>query len=249
MANKLYDETSIQAIATAIRGKNGSSDSYTVGQMAQAISDISGLSTYTFTEKLIFAQDGIGASEWRDTTDTTSLTVRYGTYTAVEGEKVVVDATNTLRMAFPADDAYYLFGIKCKIDSNFSPRQTDWWYTASCILGTELGGEQKDYAIIIDKNGYFALGWATSSITSSSVSALDGQVHELLILATQEKILLFIDGNKEVEVFKVMNGSIMTQLGVFWNNGDNNTLVNGEIYSIGCWSYTEPAFDYNLPSF
>lgn len=40
MANKLYDETSIQNIANAIRLKNGSSDSYTVGQMAQAIQDI-----------------------------------------------------------------------------------------------------------------------------------------------------------------------------------------------------------------
>lgn len=40
MPNKLYDETSISNIASAIRSKNGSSDSYTVGQMAQAISNI-----------------------------------------------------------------------------------------------------------------------------------------------------------------------------------------------------------------
>lgn len=40
MANKLYEETNIQAIANAIRGKNGSSDTYTVAQMAQAIADI-----------------------------------------------------------------------------------------------------------------------------------------------------------------------------------------------------------------
>lgn len=40
MSNKLYDETSIQNIANAIRNKNGSSDLYTVGQMAQAILDI-----------------------------------------------------------------------------------------------------------------------------------------------------------------------------------------------------------------
>ena len=40
MANKLYDETSIQNIANAIRNKNGSSDLYTISQMAQAILDI-----------------------------------------------------------------------------------------------------------------------------------------------------------------------------------------------------------------
>lgn len=40
MSLKLYEETSIQAIATAIRAKNGSSDTYTVGQMANAIENI-----------------------------------------------------------------------------------------------------------------------------------------------------------------------------------------------------------------
>jgi len=40
MALKLYDETNISAIADAIRSKNGSADTYTVGQMATAIQNI-----------------------------------------------------------------------------------------------------------------------------------------------------------------------------------------------------------------
>lgn len=40
MANKLYNETSVENIADAIRAKNGSSDTYTIGEMAQAILDI-----------------------------------------------------------------------------------------------------------------------------------------------------------------------------------------------------------------
>ena len=40
MANKLYEETSISAIAAAIRQKTGGSDTYTVGQMASAIQNI-----------------------------------------------------------------------------------------------------------------------------------------------------------------------------------------------------------------
>lgn len=40
MSNKLYEESDIQGIANAIRSKNGSSDTYTVSQMAQAITDI-----------------------------------------------------------------------------------------------------------------------------------------------------------------------------------------------------------------
>lgn len=40
MSNKLYEENNIQAIANAIRAKNGSSDTYTVSQMASAIRNI-----------------------------------------------------------------------------------------------------------------------------------------------------------------------------------------------------------------
>lgn len=40
MANKLYDDTSIKAIADAIRSKNGKTDTYTVAEMAGAINDI-----------------------------------------------------------------------------------------------------------------------------------------------------------------------------------------------------------------
>lgn len=40
MAMKLYPDTAIQDIADAIRSKNGSSDTYTVSEMAQAIEDI-----------------------------------------------------------------------------------------------------------------------------------------------------------------------------------------------------------------
>lgn len=40
MANKLYEESSVQAIADAIRAKNGSADMYTIGQMASAVSSL-----------------------------------------------------------------------------------------------------------------------------------------------------------------------------------------------------------------
>lgn len=40
MALKLYEESSVQAIADSIRGKNGSSNLYTIGQMAQAITNL-----------------------------------------------------------------------------------------------------------------------------------------------------------------------------------------------------------------
>lgn len=45
MAKKLYEETDVQDIATAIRSKNGTSTKYKVSEMAAAINDISGDST------------------------------------------------------------------------------------------------------------------------------------------------------------------------------------------------------------
>lgn len=42
MANKLYEESHIQNIANAIRGKNGLTDKYNVSEMAEAIAAISG---------------------------------------------------------------------------------------------------------------------------------------------------------------------------------------------------------------
>ena len=40
MANKLYEEASVQAIANAIRAKNGSTATYKIGEMAAAVNSI-----------------------------------------------------------------------------------------------------------------------------------------------------------------------------------------------------------------
>lgn len=48
MANKLYNDTSIKAIADAIRAKNGKTDTYTVGEMSGAISSLSGKESVTW---------------------------------------------------------------------------------------------------------------------------------------------------------------------------------------------------------
>ena len=40
MANKLYNDTNVKAIADAIRAKNGTTNTYTIGEMAGAINDI-----------------------------------------------------------------------------------------------------------------------------------------------------------------------------------------------------------------
>ena len=81
MANKLYDETSIQNIADAIRIRNGSSDSYTVGQMAQAVLDIP-IGGMTFLERARSNNERLWDG-WGITTNNPSEVIYYptnGTY-------------------------------------------------------------------------------------------------------------------------------------------------------------------------
>lgn len=59
MANKLYEETDVQAIANAIRSKNGSSDTYKVSEMAQAVLDIPQGTTPTGTKQIAIDSAGV----------------------------------------------------------------------------------------------------------------------------------------------------------------------------------------------
>ena len=202
----------------------------------------------TFTPKLVFEESGIGSLVWRDTGDTTSMGVISGTYTATVGEKITVNSSNNLCMYMPIDNSYFLFGIRCKIDPNFTPRNFNNWYECSCILGQELGGQQRDCAIIIDKNGYFALGTGNSDVNSTTVSALDGLEHTLMMLVEADNIRLYIDGVLQKKVDIAMAGGQMIQMGVFWNKSNNNTRVDGEIYAVGYWNEIVPTMTYSLPT-
>ena len=53
MANKLYEETHIQNIANAIRGKTGKTDTMTVSQMASEINGITTKSEIVLQEKTV----------------------------------------------------------------------------------------------------------------------------------------------------------------------------------------------------
>ena len=64
MSKKLYEESDVQAIANAIREKNGLTDTYTISQMAAAISAIEagggGLPSGWATGEFTFAENATG---------------------------------------------------------------------------------------------------------------------------------------------------------------------------------------------
>lgn len=124
----------------------------------------------------------------------------------------------------------------CKVNSNFTPRNINNWYECSCIVGCELGGTQQDFAIIIDKNGYFAIGYDNSTISSTTIRANDGNYHHLVLIVSNSKLMLYIDKVKAKEISFSMSGNIPSTYGIFWNNDNANTKVYGELKTFRYYS-------------
>lgn len=221
----------------------------TVKTTTQAIADLGGGGGGPVDVSPIkgFFESGINANNWRSTDDSTDITRQSGTYTPTVGQYVEVNATNACLLRFNVIGSYYMFGIKCQIDPNFTPVNTNNWYQASCLLGQEIGGQQRDFGIIIDKNGFFALGWANSNITSSTISALDGEIHTLFVIADDTSIHLFIDGNEEITETITMSGTQFWSVGVMYNGDNANTRVNGKIYRVGYFSAVKVNGNYVVP--
>lgn len=119
---------------------------------------------------------------------------------------------------------------------------------ASGLIGQELDGTQRDFAAIIDKDGYFALGTSTSNITSSEVYALDGQVHEIFVLAMGNKIMLFIDGDMAVSVNITMHQNQFWRVGFMWTYAVYQSRVRGKCYGMGIWTASYPTDNLTLPT-
>lgn len=185
------------------------------------------------TPEVIFRNDDITPDGWV-ATNGTPLKLFGGTY-QTDGKCLVCNGS---RLAIQrADSSYMLWGIKCSVNSDFVPSNDSRWWMASCIMGQELSGTQRDYGCVVTKDGYFGLGWSTQNITPSSVYALDGKVHEIFMFATDSYIALIIDGQVECLEFIKMSSGQMSQVGIFWNSSNNNSITKGRVYSIGCWNY------------
>lgn len=185
------------------------------------------------TPEVIFRNDGITPTGWV-ATDGTPLTFYGGTY-QFDDDCLVCNGSK--QAILRPNSSYMVWGIKCSVNSDFVPSSDSRWWMASCVIGQELSGTQCDYGCVVTKDGYFGLGWSTQNITPSSVYALDGNIHEIFMLATETYIALIIDGQVECMEFIRMSAGQMGQVGIFWNSANNNSIIKGRVYSIGCWNY------------
>lgn len=100
------------------------------------------------------------------------------------------------------------FELYCKIPSSFIPKNNNYWYSCTCLFGCELSQTQQDFGIIIDKNGYFAIGYSTSSIASTNIKANDNKYHHLVLTVSDTDLKLYIDGDMKKQVTYSMSGTI-----------------------------------------
>ena len=114
---------------------------------------------------------------------------------------------------------YGSYELYCKIPADFTPKNDTRWTFCSCIFGREVALEQKDFGIILDKNGNFAVGYGWDSISSSNIKGNDGQLHHLVLVVETNRLMLYIDGVLSNTVSKTMTGNTVPNYGIFNNSG------------------------------
>lgn len=196
---------------------------------------------YRFTKIREWVESGIGASSWMDTTGTVALSEGW-VYTAVPGEYLLSSDRSWEWM--PVTSSYFAFGIRFQLPDGFTPLQRDQWYWCNPIIGQSIDGVQRDCAVVLSRNGYISLGYSTSSVMEGTVSALDGQVHDVILVVLPKMIYVVVDGKIDIKMGIEMSGTQMTKIGLLNNqeNAEFNTR-GGKVYRAAYWSYVEPTND------
>ena len=151
MAKKLYDEASVQAIANAIREKNGEATTYKIGEMAAAIADISGspIVDDSLENTVQYRQMNLSAAEFIANVDYTENADDY----SVTKVTPYYSATTTYSKEEP-------YGLKIKVPVNTALTVTQGGKTRS----EAVSGASTIYNMEPLKAGTFAFGGKTYKI-------------------------------------------------------------------------------------
>ena len=141
-----------------------------------------------------------------------------------------IEFTNGYATTNDINTTYGTYELYCKISSDFVPNNDTRWTFCSCIFGRELAYEQKDFGLILDKDGNFAIGYAWDSISSTNIKGNDGQPHHLALVVETNKLMLYVDGVLGTTVSKTMTGNTANNYGIFTNIYESVSTMKGSLY-------------------
>ena len=145
---------------------------------------------------------------------------------------LLLDGNTYYTVNSPVSNSFGTVEVSLSVDSDFTPINSNNWYQCSTIFGCELAYTQRDWAIIIDKNGKFAIGYDDHTICSSNVNALDGQRHTVSYSYMPSQLVFSVDGRIIQTINFSPSGSVCTQFGIGWNKSSANTKIKGKIYDV-----------------
>ena len=149
---------------------------------------------------------------------------------------LILDGSTYYTVDAPVKDSYGTVEVCVKIDPSFEPLNTNSWFGCSTIWGCELTNAQKDWSIIIDKNGYFAIGYSFISMFSSNIYAKDGKKHTVSYAYLPNTLVFSIDGNLIKRINFTGSGRDCQKFGIGYNVAYQGTSIKGNIYSVRFYS-------------
>ncbi len=193
MANKLYEENDIAAIATAIRSKNGKSDTYKVSQMAAAIDDISGggadvvngiIKNFKAQASTVSAAAFVEFVELTASNDT-QLTTTSGQYNYASAVQI-----DTNKIFISLGNSQYLFGTVCTISGS----------TITAGTTTQLSTTANSYAyaspVKLDTNKVFIAHPNGTNYLHGMICTISGTT---ITVATDTQLVTFASGSSPYE--------------------------------------------------
>lgn len=228
LGNKVYTPTE----STQVETLNGHVETITINPVdIETLSDyndcyvlsteILGLPDTEFTQLDLYAY-----LDARDYEEGNIMTDKMGnwnvsvTSTATKTDDIISFSGNGHMQVTNMTYAQGTYEIYLKIPSTYDPIGATEWYQLGAIMGNEYSGAVRDYGVVIDSNGYLAIGYSLSSIKSSTVKILDDKWHHVVLTYQSGVFKLYCDGSLIATVNYTMSGTLPSYFGILWNGAN-----------------------------
>ena len=195
--NKLYNDTAVQAIANAIRTKNGSSDTYTIAEMSTALNDLSYYAKPTISNVPLatFEADGLPLN---------SLKVSVEAKQDLHGyDKPWVGGAGKNKFSSGNMHDTTLNNVSFTLNDDGSVKVNG---TASATTSVYFFGGSSTYEDIKIPSGDYIVSGGTENVCFYLVRMRNGETESLQVYRT-EKALNIQDGDTFRVFLRVANGA------------------------------------------